>query len=167
MIIKDAKGNELLEIIQVTEDFAEKSYSPVNHALVVVKIGNEYLMGWNHWRKNWEIFGGCKEEGESIRECIVREAYEELGLKDVKYEYLGLMHFKMAPGYFNKEWHEEYGALYGVTLSEDKLDEIEKYRSDKEEVEKLAFYRDIKQERIAAIDEWLLTYYEDFRLQII
>lgn len=60
--------------------------------MAIVKIGNEYLVGWNHWRKNWEIFGGCKEE-----------------------------------------------------------------------VEKLAFYRDIKQERIAAIDEWLLIYYEDFR----
>lgn len=167
MIIKDGKGNELLEVIQVEEVKAEKIYSPVNHALVVVKIGNEYLMGWNHWRKNWEIFGGCREEGESIRECIVREGYEELGLKDVKYEYLGLMHFKMAPGYFNKEWHEEYGGLYGVTLPENMLDEIERYRSDKEEVEKLALYRDIKQERIAAIDEWLLTYYEDFRLHAI
>ena len=159
MIIKDVKGNELLEVLQVEEDMAEKLYSPVNHALVVVRVGQDYLMGWNHWRKNWEIFGGCKEDGESIRECIIREGYEELGLKNVEYEYLGLMHFKMAPGYFNKEWHEEYGALYGVTLPEHMMEEMEQYRMDKEEVEKLAFYNEVRQEKIAAIDEWLLGLY--------
>lgn len=71
------------------------------------------------------------------------------------------MHFKMAPGYFNPEWHYEYGGLYGVTLSEDELDEIEKYRTDKEEVEKLSFYSKIKgKETIAAIDEKLLEYWK-------
>lgn len=64
MIVKDAKGNELLEVIDVPEERAEKMYNPVNHCLAVVKVGNEYLMGWNHWRKDWEIFGGCKEDGE-------------------------------------------------------------------------------------------------------
>lgn len=162
MIVKDAKGNELLEIIRVDEERAEKLYSPVNHALVVVKIGEEYLMGWNHWRQNWEIFGGCKEERETTRDCITREGYEELGLENVEYSYLGLMHLKMAPGYFNPEWHEEYGALYGVTLSQDMLEKIEKKRVDKEEVEKLAFYSRIKgKEAIAAIDEKLLEYYAE------
>lgn len=161
MIIKDRKGNELLEIIPVEEMQAEQIYTPVNHALLVVKIGEEYLMGWNHWRKNWEIFGGCKEEGESVRECIIREGYEELGLKDVKYTYLGLMHFKMAPGYFNPQWHEEYGALYGVSLPEDMLDVIMHKREDKEEVERLAFYSQVMgKERIAEIDEKLLEYWK-------
>ena len=157
MIIKDKKGNELLEIIQVEELQATNLYHPVTHALVVVKIGDDYLLGWNKWRKNWEIFGGCMEEGESLGECIEREAFEEIGLKNVEYTYLGLMHFNMAPGYFNPEWHEEYGGLYGITLPVEALEEIEKYRTDKEEVERLAFYRDVKgKEAIAAIDEVLL-----------
>lgn len=50
MIVKDDKGNELLELIDVDENQAEKLYHPVNHALVVVRVGKEYLMGWNHWR---------------------------------------------------------------------------------------------------------------------
>lgn len=63
MIIKDERGNELLEIIDVEEKEAEQKYSPVNHALAVVKVGEDYLMGWNHFRKDWEIFGGCMENG--------------------------------------------------------------------------------------------------------
>lgn len=161
MIVRDSAGNELLEVIDVPEELAEQQYSPVNHALLVVKIGDEYLLGWNHWRQDWEIFGGCKEEGETLRECIKREAEEELGLTGVEYTYLGLMYDKMAPGYFNPEWHEEYGGLYGVTLSESMLQEIENRRIDKEEVEKLTFYSQIKgKEKIAAIDESLLEYWK-------
>ena len=71
------------------------------------------------------------------------------------------MHCKMAPGYFNPEWHYEYGGLYGVTLPKDVLAIIEKNRSDKEEVEKLAFYKEIKgKEKIAPIDEKLLEYWK-------
>lgn len=160
MIVRDSKGNELFEIIQVEEELAAQQYRPVNHSLAVVKVGNDYLLGWNKWRKNWEIFGGCKEEKETIRECIIRECYEELGLENVEYTYLGLMHFKMAPGYFNPEWHEEYGGLYGITIPYEMLEVLEKYRTDKEEVEKLALYSQIKgKEKIATIDEKLLEYW--------
>ena len=31
MIVKDAKGNELLEVIDVPEEQAEKMYNPINH----------------------------------------------------------------------------------------------------------------------------------------
>lgn len=161
MIVKDVKGNELLEVIDVQENQAEKLYSPINYCLAVVKVGNEYLMGWNHWRKDWEIFGGCKEDGEDMRQCIIRECKEELGIENVEFTYLGLMYNKMAPGYFNQEWHYEYGGLYGITLPEDALAGIEKYRTDKEEVEKLVFYSEIRgKEPIAAIDEKLLEYWK-------
>lgn len=161
MIVADARGNELLEIINISEENADKEYEPINHCLIVVKIGNDYLMGWNKWRKDWEIFGGCREDNETLRECIVRECEEELGLKNLDFEYLGLMYYKMAPGYFNPEWHYEYGGLYGITLPEEYLQIIENYRTDKEEVERLAFYSEIKgKEEMAPIDEKLLEYWE-------
>ena len=161
MIVADARGNELLEIINISEENADKEYEPINHCFIVVKIGNDYLMGWNKWRKDWEIFGGCREDNETLRECIVRECEEELGLKNLDFEYLGLMYYKMAPGYFNPEWHYEYGGLYGITLPEEYLQIIENYRTDKEEVESLAFYSEIKgKEEMAPIDEKLLEYWE-------
>ncbi|MBQ7933955.1 MAG: NUDIX domain-containing protein [Lachnospiraceae bacterium] len=160
MIVKDHKGNELLDVFFVDEETAQQKHTPVTHALVVVKVGEEYLMGWNRWRQCWEIFGGCIEEGESLRQCIVREGYEELGLENVEYQYLGLMYYHMAPGYFNPQWHEEYGALYGVTIQETMMEAITRKRSDKEEIEKLAFYSQITGESIAAIDEKLLEFWK-------
>ena len=116
MIIKDDRGNELLEIISVEEEKADAKYEPINHCLAVVKVGSDYLLGWNKYRKDWEIFGGCRENNETLVECIKRECNEELGLKNVDFSYIGLMHYHMAPGYFNPEWHYEYGGLYGISL---------------------------------------------------
>lgn len=161
MIVKDAKDNKLLDIIDCSEEQVDAEYTPVNHCLAVVKIGDDYLLGWNKWRKNWEIFGGCREDRETIRACIERECKEELGLDGVRFEYLGLMYFDMAPGYFNPERHYEYGGLYGVSLPEEMLETIEKHRTDKEEVEKLAFYSEVRgKEKIALIDEKLLEYWK-------
>lgn len=161
MILTDDRQNEFLEIIMTDEENAEPQDAPVTHCLAVVKIGDDYLLGWNKWRQDWEIFGGCRENSETLRECIDRECREELGLTDVNYTFLGLMHFRLAPGYFNPEWHYEYGGLYGITLPENRLEVINRCRTDREEVEKLAFYRDIKgKEKIAAIDEKLLEYWQ-------
>lgn len=160
MLIKDVKGNELLDLVKTDEDKADAEYQPITHCLAVVKVGDDYLLGWNKYRQEWEIFGGCREEGETIRECIVRECEEELGIKDGDYSFLGLMHLHLAPGYFNPEWHNEYGGLYGITLPSDSLKSIEAFRTDKEEVEKLAFYRDVKgKDKIAPIDEYLLRFW--------
>ena len=157
MLIKDVKGNELLDIIKVEESQADNEYSPITHCLAVVKAGGDYLLGWNKYRQEWEIFGGCREDGESIRECINRECEEELGIKGCEFSFLGIMSLKLAPGYFNPEWHNEFGGLYGISLPVEAMKDIEVYRTDKEEVEKLAFYSDVKdKEPIAIIDEYLL-----------
>ena len=36
------------------------------------------------------------------------------------------MYDRMAPVFFNPEWHYEYGGLYGITLPEETLNDIEK-----------------------------------------
>ena len=46
MLVKGEKGNNLLEIIPLDERQVDKLYSLVNHALGIVKMGEDYLLGW-------------------------------------------------------------------------------------------------------------------------
>lgn len=169
MIIETSKnstelenGSAALRLINISEEEALLNYSPITNALTVIKCGDRYLLGFNKWRKRYEIFGGCIEEGESLRECITREIKEELGISEVPFEYIGLIHYNMAPSFFNSEWHEEYGALYGATLPEGCIDDLERLREDRDEIERLAFYDDIKgKEPVAQIDEAFLSLYAD------
>ena len=160
MIFKAKNGAEILERIQIDEEEALNKYSNVNHALVIVKAGEDYLLGWHKWRNDWETFGGCIEDGESLRDCIIRECEEELGITNTDFQYLGLMHYYMPPNYFNPEWHEEYGGLYGITLPTEALVIIEEKRRDREEIGEIALYSDIKgRDNIDEINEKLLEFY--------
>lgn len=160
MIAKDENGDELIDVLK-TDEGKTNRYSPITHSMVIVKIGNEYLMGRNHFRKSWEIFGGCVEKGESTRDCIVREINEELGLENSDCKFIGLMKYKKAPSNFNPEPHIEYGGLYGMNLSKSSLDTIRKYRKDRAEIESLSFYSDISDKStVSVIAEKLLKLWQ-------
>ena len=159
MLAIDSSGNQLLDFIKANEDDAALQFSPITVCLLIVKIGNDYLMGFNHWRKGWEIFGGCLEAGETLRETMVREAKEELGI-DCNPEWLGIAHFEMQPDYFSNTVRKEYGAIYGVSLPEEYLELIEKNRIDRDEIEKIALLKDISSdEEIRALDRKLTEFY--------
>lgn len=159
MLAIDKAGNKLLEFIKIEEEDAALRFSPITVCLLVVKIGKDYLMGFNHWRKGWEIFGGCPEEGESLREAMVREAKEELGIDCIP-EWLGIAHFEMQPDYFSNVVREEYGAIFGVSLDEKSLEQIEELRIDREEIEKIALLKEIStNEEIRELDRKLTEFY--------
>ncbi len=158
-ILKDHDGNVFISMEKGSEDDLE-SVSGLTHCLAVVKIGDDYLFGWNKWRNRWEIFGGCIDRDESPGECIVRECFEELGISNGVFTYLGLMKFLMMPDWFSAEERIEYGGLYGITLNSITLDELRDRINDRDEIAKLALYSDIRgKEPIASIDEKLLEYY--------
>lgn len=160
MIFRDDKGNELVEIIEIDERMAQQRYGPITHCLAVVKVSGDYLLGVNKWRKDWEIFGGCLEAGETMRQCVQRECLEEIGISDAQFQYIGLMELNMVPDYFSPKYRKEYGGLYGISLQEEDLRRIEQYRQDREEIEKVALLRDIgDDEKIAGIDRALLRYF--------
>lgn len=161
MIFRAKNGAEIIERIQIDEDEALNKYPAISHALIIVKIETDYLMGWHKYRNDWETFGGLIETGETLRECINRECEEELGIKNINFEYLGVVHYNMPPNYWAKEWHEEYGGLYGITLPRQQLAIIEQNRLDKDEIGEIAFYSDIKArgEIIDEINEKLLEFY--------
>ncbi len=162
MIFKATNGAKILEKIEISEADAMQAFYPtLNHALVIVKVEDDYLLGYHKWRDDWETFGGLIEKGESLPECIKREVEEELGLRDVEFTYLGIVRFYMPPDFWNQEWHEEYGGLYGMTLSKDMLQIIGELRQDKDEIGEIEFYSKLKQrkEKIDEINEKLLEFY--------
>ena len=158
MLAMDQAGNKLLEFIEVNEDVAAE-FSPITVCLLVVKMGKDYLMGFNHWRKCWEIFGGCPEEGETMREAMVREAKEELGIDCIP-EWLGVARFELQPDYFSNTVREEYGAIYGISLPEEYFNTIENLRIDREEIEKIALLNKIASDKeIRELDRKLTEFY--------
>lgn len=161
MIFKAKNGAEIVERIYEDEVEALDKFADLNHALVIVKIEEDYLLGYHKWRDDWETFGGLLEEGENLRECTVRECEEELGITGVEFEYLGIVHYYMPPDYWNSEWHEEYGGLYGITLPGKYLQIIEGQRRDRDEIGAIGLYSELKTraERIDEINEKLLKFY--------
>ena len=158
-ICKDHEGNILLSVDSIDE-FRLNESPLLTHCLAVVKTGNDYIMGWNNWRNRYEIFGGCKEKGETARECIIRECYEELGFTSTNITYLGAMRLLLKPDFFPGKEREELGGLYGVTLPDISLDDLFRRINDKEEITRLALYSQVKDvEPIAIIDEKLLDFY--------
>lgn len=161
MIFKAKNGAQIVERIYENEDEAIEKLINLNHALVIVKIEDDYLLGYHKWRSDWETFGGLVEEGESLRECIIRECEEELGITGIEFEYLGIVHYYMPPNYWVKDWHEEYGGLYGITLSREYLQIIEEKRQDNDEIGAIGLYSELKarSENIDEINEKLLEFY--------
>ena len=159
-ICRDQDGNILISIEGMNEEALSKD--PLfTHCLAVVKVGDEYLLGRNKWRKRFEIFGGCVEKGETARECIVRECNEELGFDISDITYLGAMKLSLKPDYFSKEERVELGGLYGISLPDMSVDTLFGMIKDKDEITQLALYSKIKDnEPISLIDEKLLSYYE-------
>ena len=159
-ICKDDDGNVFVSFEQTNEDVL--SADPrFTHCLAVVRTGDDYLLGRNKWRGRYEIFGGCREQGESARACISRECREELGIINEEIIYLGAMKFLMKPDYFSSQERIELGGLYGISLPETDIDALYDRIPDKNEITKLALYSEIKgKEPIAAIDEKLLEYYK-------
>ena len=160
-ICKDQDGNLLIFVDGGINEETLSNDPLFTHCLAVVKVGDEYLLGRNKWRKRFEIFGGCVEKGETARECIVRECNEELGFDISDITYLGAMKLSLKPDYFSKEERIELGGLYGISLSDMSVDTLFGKIKDKDEITQLALYSKIKDnEPIALIDEKLLSYYE-------
>ena len=105
---------------------------------------------YNKWRKQWEIPGGILEQNETLRECAVRELFEETGQKVKKISFIGIMKFQLEP-----DKRIEYGGLFSGTL-----DKISEFKSN-EEASEIILY-DAKEDigYINEIDKKLLEYWK-------
>ena len=71
----------------------------INTTLCYIERGDEYLMLHRVKKENdinrdkWIGLGGKFEEGESPEECLLREVYEESGLRLTSWRYRGIVTF--------------------------------------------------------------------------
>ncbi|MNC69950.1 NUDIX domain protein [compost metagenome] len=90
------------------------------------------------------------DEGESCRECAVRELFEETNQQPGAIVFNGLMKFKLHTG------KTEYGALYSV-----RLEQVAEFTENNEAV-RITFWNGIDEFiNINAIDRKLLEFYKE------
>ncbi|MDR6552596.1 NUDIX domain-containing protein [Paenibacillus qinlingensis] len=117
VIMTDAKGNIFLEFLEIAESQLDviQLDAPLTHALIVVKYQGKYLFMHNKWRNIWELPGGIIEEGESAKQCVIRELFEETNQKLEEVDFKGLMKFRLKPSFHGPE-RTEFGALFSGQL---------------------------------------------------
>jgi 8-oxo-dGTP diphosphatase len=143
-------GDVFEELLMISEDQAKQMRLdyPITHALVVAKNKNGFLLLHNSWKNHWELAGGIRETGETLRECAVREMLEETNQSPERIEFRGLMKFNLKNG------KTEYGGLFSAEI------DIERPFQENEEANKIIFWDGIKDiGYIDEIDKELLKYY--------
>ena len=70
-------------------------------------------------KDKWIGVGGHFEDGESPEECLLREVYEETGLKLTSYSFRGLITF------VSEEWPTEYMCLFTADAYEGSIKECD------------------------------------------
>lgn len=128
-MIKNKLGYELLEYIPCAENEITK-FENVTGAGVVVKVNNKILIGFNNWRKQWEIPAGRIEEGESAKQAAIRELYEET------HQRVDNVIFK---GLFKKR--RPNGEIVYMAIFESELDSIESFiKNDEDENDEIKLW---------------------------
>lgn len=89
MIAENKNGYKLLEYIPINEEDVNK-YENIASAGVVFEVNGKYLIGWNNWRKQWELAVGGIENGETPRQAATRELLEETHQEVDYLEFKGL-----------------------------------------------------------------------------
>lgn len=97
MLAKNKSGWKLLEYVDIKEKDIEK-YSNVTGAYAILKVGDKYVVGYNGWRKQWEFPAGGIDEGETAREAVIRELYEETHQRNEQLIFRGLFKVEDAKG---------------------------------------------------------------------
>lgn len=89
MLAQNKSGWKLLEHLNVSEERISE-YENVSGAFAIIKVGGNFLIGFNSWRQQWEFPAGGIEEGETAREAAMRELFEETHQSQRELNFAGL-----------------------------------------------------------------------------
>lgn len=76
MLAKNKCGWILIDYLYIDEAEIER-YENVTGAFAILFIQEKVLLGYNAWRKQWELPAGGIEVGETARQAAIRELKEE------------------------------------------------------------------------------------------
>ena len=76
MLAKNKSGWILEGYLHIDETEIEQ-YENVTGAFAIIFVGEKVLLGYNDWRKQWELPAGGIEIGETARQAAIRELKEE------------------------------------------------------------------------------------------
>lgn len=81
----------MIEFITGNEDeiISNPAYIPTT-AFVIVESEKGYMLLYNKYRSKWELTGGCMEQDESPKECVIRECKEESNQNISDLKFVGL-----------------------------------------------------------------------------
>lgn len=97
MLAENKSGWTLLEYLNITENEISK-YHNVTGSYVILMIKQRIVVGFNRYRKQWELPSGGIEEGETARQAAIRELYEETHQKVDILNFKGLIRVKDPQG---------------------------------------------------------------------
>ncbi|SFE07048.1 8-oxo-dGTP diphosphatase [Paenibacillus catalpae] len=90
-------GYEFLECISLNEHELMK-YEPLAGSYAVVRFDAKYLICFNTWREQWELPAGGRNDGETAKECAIRELFEETAQVVHDMDFKGLLKVRKPDG---------------------------------------------------------------------
>lgn len=89
-LLTQNNGYQFLDFVFVKEEEMDQ-YQPLAGSFAIIICEQKYLICYNIWRKQWELPAGKREEGETAKECAIRELFEETGQNVADLEFIGLL----------------------------------------------------------------------------